>query len=157
MTLCGPCRLGKHCRTPITEEPHVIHPTNCFHNLRNANIDEDSVSTLARIHFKSDSYILQRSKTSTPLFTASIEAFHMPKEPSKATVKDTPYEDYPPLESGHCNASTKKSTHTSLSQAAPSLISSQRSTRPCKTSICNGNSCSKTNLYSHVPQAIHLQ
>jgi hypothetical protein len=156
MTLCGLCQLGKHCRTLITKKPHVIHPTNCFHNSRNANIKEDSASMSAWIHFKSNPYILQRSKTSTPLFIASVEAFHMPKEPSKATVKDTPYEDYPPLEPGRHNASTEESTHTSLSQAAPSLMSSQCLTWPCKTSICNGNSCSETNLYSHIPQVIHL-
>jgi hypothetical protein len=155
-TLCGPCQLSKHGRTPITKEPYVIHPTNRFHDLRNANIDKDSTSTSARIRFKSDPYILQRSKTSTPLFTASVEAFHMPKEPLKATVKDTPYEDYPPSEPGCRNASTKESTHTSLSQAAPSLMSSQRSTWPCKTSIFNGNSRFETNLYSCIPQAIHL-
>jgi hypothetical protein len=156
VTLCSPYQLGKHRHTPIMKEPHIIHPTNCFHDSCNANINEDSASTSARICFKSDPYILQRSKTSTPSFTASIEAFHMPKEPSKVTVKDTPYEDYPPSEPGRRNASTKESTHTSLSQAAPSLMSSQHSMQPCKTLICNGDSCFETNLYSCIPQAIHL-
>jgi hypothetical protein len=147
MTLCGLCQPGKHCCNPITKEPHVIHPTNCFHDSRDANFDKDSASTSERIRFKSDPCILQRPKTSSPSFTASVQVFHMLKKPSNATVKEPPYEDYPPSESGHHSGNTMEDTLISSSQATPSLMSSRHLTRPCKAPICDArDSHFKTDL-----------
>jgi hypothetical protein len=78
-------------------------------------------------------------RDSTPLFTQSVKTSHMPKEHPKAAVEDTLSEDIYPSDSVRRSIRTGESTHISSSQAAASLTSSRRSTRPRKASICDDN------------------
>jgi hypothetical protein len=126
--------------------------------LHNITFNKDSASMSARICFKSDPCILQRSNTLSPLYTASIEAFHMLKEPPKAAVKDTPSEGIYLSDSVRRSTRTGESTHTSLSQAAPSFTSSLSSMQPRNALICDDNprletishSC-RSELHPHAP------
>jgi hypothetical protein len=126
--------------------------------LRNIIFNKDSTSTSARIHFKSNPCILQRSNTSSPSYTASIKAFHMPKEPPKAVVEDTPSDDIYPSDSVRCSTRTGESAHTSSSQAAPSFTSSLHLMRPRNALICDDNPrlkmifyCCRSKPHLHAP------
>jgi hypothetical protein len=117
----------------------IHHPTGRICEPRNSISDEDLTSTSERIHLKSDSYILQDPKIPASSFTLSVEAFHMPKEHLKTMFKDNPHDDYPPSNPSRRSTHTGERTHISSSQAALSLTSSRRSTRPLNTSICDDN------------------
>jgi hypothetical protein len=127
----------------------VPNLTNRVYKLRDTIItfSKDFTSTPEWICLKTNSFILQDFKTFMPWLTASNKAFHMPKDPSKATVEDPPYKDYPPSEPGHRSTHTGESTHISSSQAAPSLMSSWRLTWPHMTPICDDDARVKTCSY----------
>jgi hypothetical protein len=135
----------------------VHNLTDRIYELRDIMFDQDLTSTSERIRLKGDPYIIQDSGTSTSSFTPSVEAFHMPKEHSKAMVQDNPYEDTPPSGPVNRSVSTGDYPPILLLRAAPYLVPPRSSTRLRKASICNDKACSKRPLTAADPSRICIQ